>query len=107
MVRVKSTLWKFIRTYTQYRHEKLYEKIKDKVIRSVDLPASMSVVSKTFRGITVVLCTLSMLSNPKLVGCGLFDVLPVNSLVVDEASQIDVFEFMVCPVQHNGRLVTL
>jgi hypothetical protein len=51
-----------------------------------------------FRGITVVLCTLSMLSNPKLVDCGLFDILPVNSLVIDEASQIDVFEFMVSPV---------
>jgi len=69
----------------------LYEKIQDKVIRSDDLRD----VSKTFRGITVVLCTLSMLSNPKLADCGLFGVLPVNSLVIDEASQIDVFEFMV------------
>jgi hypothetical protein len=57
----------------------------------------MSDVSKTFRGITVVLCTLSMLSNPKL-DCGLLGILPVNSLVIDEASQIDVFEFMVSPV---------
>jgi hypothetical protein len=39
-----------------------------------------------------------MLSNPKLVDCGLFDILPVRSLVIDEASQIDVFEFMVIPV---------
>jgi hypothetical protein len=68
------------------------------VIRSDDLPDSMSGVSKTFRGITVVLCTLSMLSNPKLVDCGLFDILPMNSLVIDEASQIDVFEFMVSRV---------
>jgi hypothetical protein len=98
MVRSKFTPWKFLRTYTQYRHEKLYEEIQDKVIRSDDLPDSVSQVSKTFRGITVVLCTLSMLSNPILVGCGLFDILPVNSLVIDEASQIDVFEFMVSPV---------
>jgi hypothetical protein len=76
----------------------LYEKIQDKVIRSDDLPDSMSGVSKTFRGITVVLCTLSMLSNPKLADCGLFGILPVNSLVTDEASQIDVFDFMVSPV---------
>jgi regulator of nonsense transcripts 1 len=76
----------------------LYEKIQDKVIRSDDLPDSVNEVSKTFRGITVVLCTLSMLSNPKLTDCGLFDILPVNSLVIDEASQIDVFEFMVSPV---------
>ena len=51
-----------------------------------------------FRGATVVLCTLSMLSNPKLAECGLIDILPVTSLVIDEASQIDVFEFMVIPV---------
>jgi len=48
-----------------------------------------------FRDITVVLCTLGMLSNPKLAGCGLFDIIPVKSLVIDEASQIDIFEFMV------------
>ena len=76
----------------------MYEKIQDTVIRSDDLPDAVSEVSKTFRGITVVLCTLSMLSNPKLVSCGLFDILPVKSLVIDEASQIDVFEFMVSPV---------
>jgi hypothetical protein len=58
----------------------------------------MSNVSKTFRDITVVLCTLSMLSNPKLADCGLIGILPVKSLVVDEASQIDVFEFMVSQV---------
>ena len=50
-----------------------------------------------FRGAKVVLCTLSMLSNPKLAECGLIDILPVTSLVIDEASQIDVFEFMVIP----------
>jgi len=65
------------------------------VIRSDDLPDSLSCVSKMFRDITVVLCTLGMLSNPKLAGCGLFDIIPVKSLVIDEASQIDIFEFMV------------
>ena len=55
-------------------------------------------MSKTFRGVTVVLCTLSMLSNPKLADCGLIDILPVTSLVIDEASQIDIFEFMVITV---------
>jgi regulator of nonsense transcripts 1 len=80
------------------RHEKLYEEIEAKVIRSDELPDSGSEVSKMFGGATVVLCTLSMLSNPKLADCGLYDILPVKSLVIDEASQIDVFEFMVIPV---------
>jgi regulator of nonsense transcripts 1 len=39
-----------------------------------------------------------MLSNPKLADRGLFGILPLNSLVIDEASQIDVFEFMVSSV---------
>jgi hypothetical protein len=76
----------------------LYEEIEAKVIRSDELPQSRREVEIIFRGATVVLCTLSMLSNPKLAECGLIDTLPVTSLVVDEASQIDVFEFMVIPV---------
>jgi hypothetical protein len=90
--------WKFLRTYTRYRHEKLYEEIQAKVIRSDELPQSRREVEMIFRGATVVLCTISMLSNPKLAECGLIDILPVTSLVIDEASQIDVFEFMVIPV---------
>ena len=39
-----------------------------------------------------------MLSNPQLASCGLFDILRVKSLVIDEASQVDVCEFMVRPV---------
>jgi hypothetical protein len=48
-----------------------------------------------FLGINVVLCTLSTLSNPTLAGCGLFRHIPMRSLVIDEASQIDVYHFMV------------
>ncbi len=48
-----------------------------------------------FDGVTLVLSTLSTLSNPLLDDFGLFNLIPVRSLVVDEASQIDVFEFMV------------
>lgn len=44
---------------------------------------------------SVILCTISMLSNPAIDNCGIFDVIPVERLIVDEASQIDTFEFMV------------
>jgi hypothetical protein len=43
----------------------------------------------------VILCTLSMLSNPRLEESGLFDLIPVSKLVVDEASQLNIGEFMV------------
>ena len=80
---------------TRYRHEELYVEIESTVIRSDEIPNSPSDVSRLFADVTVVLCTLGMLSNPKLQDCGLFRVIPVRTLVVDEASQIDIFEFMV------------
>jgi len=75
-------------------HEELYVEIEDTVIRSDELPNGPGDVSRMFGDVKVVLCTLGMLSNPKLDDCGFFDVIPVRSLVIDEASQIDVFEFM-------------
>ncbi len=36
-----------------------------------------------------------MLSNPALHNFGIFKHVPVERLIVDEASQIDTFEFMV------------
>ena len=68
------------------------------VICSDELPKTQGEVARMFGDVTVVLCTLSMLSNPKLKECGLIRVIPVTSLVIDEASQIDVFEFMVISV---------
>ena len=73
----------------------MYVGIEDVVIRSDELPDTPGEVSRMFSDVTVVLCTLGMLSNPKLEDCGLFRVIPVTALVIDEASQIDVFEFMV------------
>lgn len=70
--------------------------MKDVIIRSDVLRKRQdSGVDDLFDGITLVLSTLSMLSNPILDTCGLLRLIPVRSLVVDEASQIDVFEFMV------------
>jgi hypothetical protein len=85
-------------TKLEYRHEELYTGIEDSVIRADELPNTHREVSMAFSDVTVVLCTLSMLSNPKLDTCDLFAVVPLRSLVIDEASQIDVFEFMVIPV---------
>lgn len=43
----------------------------------------------------VMLSTLSLLSNPALDDNGTFKIVPVDRLIVDEASQINVFEYMV------------
>ena len=94
MVRISTLVVKTL-DYTEHRHEEMYVKIEDMVIRSDELPNSRKGVSRMFGDATVVLCTLATLSNPKLNDCGLFGVIPVRSLVIDEASQIDVLEFMV------------
>ena len=75
----------------------MYTEIEDMVIRSDGLPQSPKEVSIKFCDTTLVLCTRSMLSNPRLDESHLLDIIPVRTLVVDEASQIDVFEFMVIP----------
>lgn len=79
------------------RHEDLYEEIVHNLIRSDDLftNGDKALTERLFLGCRVVLCTLSMLSNPGLDNIGLFPLIPVNRLVVDEASQICVSEYMV------------
>ena len=97
MVRIKVLIVEILDN-TRYRHEELYVGIENTIIRSDELPDVQSDVARMFGDITMVLCTLGMLSNPKLSNCGLFRTIPVRSLVIDEASQIDVFEFMVIPL---------
>ncbi|KAM5545183.1 hypothetical protein V8D89_001294 [Ganoderma adspersum] len=74
-------------------HEHLYEDLDNDLIRTDELGFAFD--PKNQIGTTkVMLCTLSTLSNPKLYEAGVFKYLPVERLVVDEASQIDTFEFM-------------
>ena len=74
----------------------MYDEVKDAVIRSDVLRKREDTgVQDIFDGVTLVLSTLTMLSDPILNTCGLLSLIPVTTLVVDEASQIDVFEFMV------------
>ncbi len=77
------------------RHEHLYEAIEKHLIRSDDFIADQVVAERFIGGSTVILCTVSMLSNPGLGSCRIYDLVPVERLIVDEASQIDSFEFMV------------
>ena len=54
----------------------------------------------------VILCTLSMMLNPKLRDNGTLDIVPPRCLVIDEASQINAFEFMVTRVLHLLSTIT-
>ncbi|KAI0343425.1 P-loop containing nucleoside triphosphate hydrolase protein [Trametopsis cervina] len=77
-------------------HEHLYEDIQSQFIRTDDLSQLKDVYeTERFLGTTsIILCTLSTLSNPVLTKCGMFKLRPANVVVVDEASQINVFEYM-------------
>jgi len=71
-------------------HEHLYSKISPYVIRSDDF--SNRALNKMLNGVKVVLCTLSMLSNPRIVTISQAN--PVSALVIDEASQIELGDYM-------------
>lgn len=86
----------FYQYLTIIRHEHIYEqRISNRLIRSDEFPDDPRLVVQLFQGVKVVLCTLSSLSNPALVQKKVFSSVPVQNLVVDEASQIGVFEYMV------------
>jgi hypothetical protein len=67
------------------------------LIRSDEFPRNdLYTVERVFGSARTVLCTLSMLSNPVLDTCRIFDVISIQTLIIDEASQINAFDYMVC-----------
>lgn len=79
------------------RHEHLYEKIIPNVIRSDQFPKTKLEAERLMLNAKVVLCTISMLSNSKLsVFTG---VAPIETVIVDEASQIEVGCYL--PLVHH------
>ncbi|KAI0090550.1 P-loop containing nucleoside triphosphate hydrolase protein [Irpex rosettiformis] len=77
-------------------HEHLYVEIQENLIRADDLSQFKDAyeTERSLLGSRIILCTLSTLSNPVLNSCHMFKNMPVEKLVVDEASQINVFEYM-------------
>lgn len=75
------------------RHEHIYEACRDQMIRSEELRDKKKSAKDLFGDATVILCTLDMLFNFQLGK--LFHMLPMERLVVDEASQIFVGAYAV------------
>ncbi|KAG5643663.1 hypothetical protein DXG03_000543, partial [Asterophora parasitica] len=77
-------------------HEHIYHAIEDQVLRSDDFATCSGAVSiqRLLGDSCIVLSTLSMLSNPILDRAGVFQVVPLERLVVDEASQIKIEDFL-------------
>jgi regulator of nonsense transcripts 1 len=75
----------------------LYHQIDRNLIRTDELPDNKLAMERLLEGSEIILSTLSSLSNPSLDQGEAFELVPVERLVVDEASQINIFEYMVCP----------
>ncbi|KAF7336708.1 Regulator of nonsense transcripts 1 [Mycena venus] len=74
------------------RHEHLYQKIMDNVLRSDDMDDDFEQMEQRMLHSRVVLCTLSMLSNPRL--SAITRLVPLQTLMVDEASQVEIGDFV-------------
>jgi regulator of nonsense transcripts 1 len=75
------------------RHEHLYKKIKDNIILSSNLHKQDS-LKKTLKDSQVILCTLDMLSNLRLQESELTLAVPIINVVIDEASQIEIGQYV-------------
>lgn len=77
-----------------FRHEHLYEELNSHLIRSDELPQDPAAMDRLLLNVNVILCTISMLSNPSLDQRHVFRLVPVQMLLIDEASQINVYDYM-------------
>jgi len=75
------------------RHEHLYKMISRNVIKSDDLQSPRS-VHRLLGDAQVILCTLSTVSSLRLRDKGVTKCVPVTSLIIDEASQIDIGDYV-------------
>jgi regulator of nonsense transcripts 1 len=74
------------------RHEHLYERLEHCFIRSDMFGGGSVTVSRLLLDTRVILCTLSMLSNPRIEE--FTRQVPVQTVIFDEASQIEVGDYL-------------
>lgn len=75
------------------RHEHLYGRIKENIIVS-DRFTKPGAIQRALQGTQVILCTLSMISNSRLQLAGVPQVVPIVNVIIDEASQIEVGQYV-------------
>ena len=68
--------------------------MEGQLVRTDELPDDPRSLDKMFGNVKVILCTLSCLSNP-VVQQRVYNRVPINHLVIDEASQISIFQYLV------------
>lgn len=73
------------------RHEKEFEKCVKYMVTSKEFKTQL----RKLKGVKIILCTMNMLFSQTLDKIGLWTKLPLERLVVDEASQIFVGDYLV------------
>ncbi|KDR78867.1 hypothetical protein GALMADRAFT_1274823 [Galerina marginata CBS 339.88] len=86
-------------------HEHQYEKIIPNVIRSDSFPEDLVHAERQLQGSRVMLCTLGMFSNIRLANILLL--VPPQTVIFDEASQIEVGDYFPMLVQFQSTLQKL
>ncbi|KAG2074298.1 hypothetical protein BDR04DRAFT_202613 [Suillus decipiens] len=96
------TNWKLLvsKEFFEYWHEHLYASIRANIIISDDFSAPG--FFEELQATPVVLCTLSMLSSSALRKHGGFKAAPLRTLVIDEASQIEIGDYIPLFMSHTS-----
>jgi len=86
-------------------HEHIYkEAIKTKVIESGHFGRSIYENRHLVAGARVILCTMSMLSTDRLSELGFTKIVPVQTIIVDEASQIEAGDYLPILARYKSSL---
>jgi hypothetical protein len=72
----------------------LYEVIHNNTIKSGDFKKTAHENERMISGSRVILCTISMLSTHRIMQCGFTKIVPVQTVIIDEASQIEVGDYL-------------
>jgi AAA domain len=76
-------------------HEHLYRKFSENiVIPNRFLESGAPGLMNTLQGSEVILCTLSMISDPVLQKIGFTQLVPITNVIIDEANQIEVGQYV-------------
>ena len=86
------------------RHEHLYEVIRSNTIESGDFKETALENERMLSGSRVILCTLSMLSSDWFMREGFTEVVPVQTVIIDEASQIEAGDYLPICAQYKTTL---
>ena len=64
------------------------------MIESGDFKHTTHDNERLMMGARVVLCTISMLSTLRIIACGFTKIVPVQTVIIDEASQIETGDYL-------------